>query len=315
MIEALVYGFGHRIHMLSQAIGQDKTMEELREMFLRIDADTSGRLTWDELSALLLTYKVPSMEQFVEKPNIQFLDKDPSRDASSEGQDDGPHFHSRHVDMVNCIQVHKHNYYYTASYDGCVKAWNANDCSLASTVQKSHSPVSSMKLFDDKYLAVATIDRVINIYGIVWYGHELVRRFVGTHVHESSIKGKGTGKGNAEGAKRKNRRGVAIHQVNLKDLVDSPSALDHTNIGGHNHLVLGLYSGGIQVYNISKVVMANKPAEIQSVRKMTNVHREMIRCISVCGYLMSACVALKQVLILGTDVVDIHVFCVWCTGL
>eukprot|EP00667_Euglena_gracilis_P000553 EG_transcript_554 len=278
-----------------EGIQEPKTEEQLRMMFMQIDSDTSGRVTWEELSAMFLTFKDRYSEKYEFKAQAVFIDRDASGQASSrEGRrGDGPGLGDRHEDMVSSLQVRKSNYYYTASYDGAVKAWSCTDAALLHTVQKSDVPIGAIRLFDDhKHLAVATIDRQINIYQVVWYGHELVRRFIGTQLNDTLpqrearsaqsppaagkvvLPGMEARAGAVMMAQSKANK-PSVPTARMRDLVDAPTALQHIVIGGQSQLIVGLQTGSLQLYNITKMPLTTNIVDISCVRKI-NVHRELI---------------------------------------
>eukprot|EP00668_Euglena_longa_P013903 GGOE01017854.1.p1 GENE.GGOE01017854.1~~GGOE01017854.1.p1 ORF type:complete len:1283 (-),score=425.70 GGOE01017854.1:553-4401(-) len=279
-----------------EGIQDPKTEEQLRVMFMQIDSDTSGRVTWEEMSAMFLTYKDRYSEKYEFKAQAVFIDRDASvQDAPRDlRRGDSPILGDRHEDMVSSLQVRKSNYYYTASFDGAVKAWSCTDGSLLHTVQKSDVPIGAICLFDDhKHLAVATIDRQINIYQVVWYGHELVRRFIGTQLNDALPQREqqnarsppAAGKAQSLPGMESRTSAVMMAQskaskpnvptMRMRDLVDAPTALQHVSLGGQSQLVVGLQTGGLQVYNVTKMPLTTNVTDISCVRKL-NVHRELI---------------------------------------
>jgi len=155
-------------------LGANMTQKELRQLFMRIDANASGDVDWIEFMnyMLLENQNLSSMKQ----ENFEYLQSfkpDPAPTVAN--------LSTCHMDMITCIlqifpedkdisheQFKRKMKYVTASKDGTVKIWNSYSSKLELTIKVTEGVwvtcVEYMAL--SKRLVAGSANRMISFYDL-----------------------------------------------------------------------------------------------------------------------------------------------------
>ena len=247
--------------------------DQLHVMFMRIDANGSGTVDWDELVSFLLlnsrVYSDASMQEENKCYEEEYV------------QPSVPHSRwHHHTDTVSKIVIHpKLPLYYTAGQDGVVRMWNANGLSHEAIIQNGtawvtdlvHIPTSAT--FPSGLLVASSIDKIITLYDSV--NGDLIRTYRGKrkrardsqieYIHRQDAinhdKQKKRENPWSEGSSRSFhqsnfmshfRKQQRIEVVLLEHLVSPPWALTNCTIGGQHRLFVGTADSHILVYDITR---------------------------------------------------------------
>ena len=148
----------------------DDTQLQLKQLFMKIDADSNGSVDWDEFTNFMFLMRQTGNGDG--STNWMFLDEEqPDVNASTT-----PSVY--HNDIITvCKYVPEIDKYATGSRDGTFKVWNAADFQHYRTFESCKgSWVSDLVVLPDKRLAVSASDRSISFFGIYRQNLELLGR-------------------------------------------------------------------------------------------------------------------------------------------
>eukprot|EP01065_Artemidia_motanka_P035255 TRINITY_DN43163_c0_g1_i1.p1 TRINITY_DN43163_c0_g1~~TRINITY_DN43163_c0_g1_i1.p1 ORF type:complete len:1435 (+),score=561.37 TRINITY_DN43163_c0_g1_i1:67-4371(+) len=157
------------------AVMGERSREDLRLWFMRIDANASGAIDWEEFSSYLLFQHKDAVDNGRNREFVPHLAPDERRTW-------------RHKGQVCAVRVHdRSGTYWTASRDGTVKVWNSQTLRHLHTIDNNRAALSMKsgqpKLITDMVFStsgtqvmVSTIDKAVNVYD-TRYNH--VRRYIG----------------------------------------------------------------------------------------------------------------------------------------
>eukprot|EP00906_Rhabdomonas_costata_P018619 RCo027171 len=208
---------------------------KLRRWFMRIDFNCSNSTSFDELSTYLAT--VEKKQSNARQKEFVPLDAWKGIPTSA-----------YHKVGVNSVLCHGGGFIATGSYDGVVKVWNSETLRLQAETRTAMSSTMCL-LQPDQKLAVASINRIIDIYQVP--SLSLVRRYVG---HKASVPG-----GHAQTTQARKM------EVQMPELVDSPSCMECIDHEGSSLLFLGMHTGAMQLYRMSSELPPAGPNGLRSV--------------------------------------------------
>eukprot|EP01012_Entosiphon_sulcatum_P043197 TRINITY_DN5741_c0_g1_i1.p1 TRINITY_DN5741_c0_g1~~TRINITY_DN5741_c0_g1_i1.p1 ORF type:complete len:1427 (-),score=175.58 TRINITY_DN5741_c0_g1_i1:1387-5667(-) len=222
---------------LAPIIGQNLTKEQLRLWFMRIDANANGCVDWEEFSSYLL---LENREDLVEKER----EYAPLRKGERNKR-------LYHRGMISQILPHPHGHcYVTGCEDGTLSLWNEDLAFQGSLPNVSSSFVTGGCFHPSGNSLITTaMDRVICLWNL--NERRLMKRFVGHQKFGRIERSQGKLLGTSTYKQLESTK-KAAETTTLLDLFDPPSSMDFITIGDRDHLLLGLHSGDIQLYNISK---------------------------------------------------------------
>eukprot|EP01062_Namystynia_karyoxenos_P080483 TRINITY_DN8685_c0_g1_i1.p1 TRINITY_DN8685_c0_g1~~TRINITY_DN8685_c0_g1_i1.p1 ORF type:complete len:1509 (+),score=324.09 TRINITY_DN8685_c0_g1_i1:92-4618(+) len=158
------------------AIMGERTTEELKLWFMRIDANASGAIDWEEFSSNLLFQHKGVPDNGRNREFVSTTQPDPRKGIGHKGQ-------------VSTVVVNERTgTYWTASRDGTVKVWNAQSLRHVLTLDNKRNSCGGSKAGAGKMITdlifstsgtqvmVSSIDRTINVYD-ARFAH--VRRYIG----------------------------------------------------------------------------------------------------------------------------------------
>ncbi|MEW5310065.1 MAG: hypothetical protein WDW38_001897 [Sanguina aurantia] len=136
----------------------------LSKLFMRIDANCDGTVSWDEFSSYMLLESQGSASIREFEGSITF-------EAGTLSRPPNHHCHSNV--MMHLAHMHLRNgsdRYVSCAKDGCVKVWNAKDLTLVKTLTTGSSWVTCTKLMPlSQTLAVASFSRSLKIFDLASY--------------------------------------------------------------------------------------------------------------------------------------------------
>ena len=137
--------------------------EDLRNLFLMIDADSNGTVTWKEFSNYLF------LSEKLTNPNIQ----DENLREIFPNSIDAPYSHVRHADAILLIYrlTRRFTYYkdifITAAHDGKLLAWDAGNLQLHNVVLTGLDWITSVVHMHHSHRLVVATTSGVKIYDIV----------------------------------------------------------------------------------------------------------------------------------------------------
>jgi len=162
------------IEAFGNIIGKGMNYKQLRQLFMRIDADSNGSVEWHEFMNYML----------LENITLSSMKQEHSEYVKSSKPDPPPHKPNCHSDMITCTIIitpedieynserpeafKRKMKYATASRDGTVKIWNAHTMKLEMgiTVVKDIWVTCIHYMTYSKRLVAASANRMISFYDL-----------------------------------------------------------------------------------------------------------------------------------------------------
>eukprot|EP00960_Hanusia_phi_P037172 752776-Hanusia_phi.AAC.1 len=114
------------------------TRDQIRRLFMQIDANSDGVVDWNEFSTYMLMESQMSGALVTEKTSKFFVS-----DAVGLKQDE-ENFHNEHVD---CLVIEPSGpYYVTSSKDGTIRIWSQSSLTLQKTIYLGASDFGPLRL-------------------------------------------------------------------------------------------------------------------------------------------------------------------------
>lgn len=155
-VREFVEAFGESVPGASEG-DKKKSVEKL---FMKIDANSDGSITWDEFSTYMMLENQGSARLRETELSLEFvrMDMPPPNDSDV------------HRDSILGItkipsQIGLHDKYVTVSKDGSVKFWNAKDFSLIKVVSEGSGWITDVKLLPKtQRMVTGSFKRVLKLY-------------------------------------------------------------------------------------------------------------------------------------------------------
>jgi WD40 repeat protein len=159
----------HTLFLVPPTPTSQKQQVQLKQLFMKIDADSNGSVDWDEFTNFMFLKRQSGGND--EDGSWMFLDEEqPDINAAT------PSVY--HTDIITAFKyVPEIDKFATGSRDGTFKLWNAADFQHARTFENCKGAwVSDLCVLPDMRMAVSASDRSISFYGIYRQNLELLGR-------------------------------------------------------------------------------------------------------------------------------------------
>ena len=147
------------IHGLSQLLGPGRQYDEFKALFARIDANSNGRIDWNEFSTyVLLGYE--GAKKMKNNNDDALYVQTAMNDVNTKNM--------HHKGMINrIVWDEKRDRYYTSAYDGLVKSWCCGNLMYDRTIYYTTNLVTDMMYLPvTDELCVCGLDRVVTFYDL-----------------------------------------------------------------------------------------------------------------------------------------------------
>ena len=156
------------------------TRAELKQLFMKIDADGNGSVDWDEFTNYMFLMRAPAPEDEDDDVASQYLPLE-----FVEADDERPG--TRHPDVITCVEyLVGLDAYATGSKDGRWRLWNASDFAKTAETRNGDGTAWITAVCDltaatgrHARVAVSALDRSVSVYTFRMGGKiELTGRFI-----------------------------------------------------------------------------------------------------------------------------------------
>ena len=176
--------FAEFTQAFTQVLGSSLGKRELRALFLKLDANSNGTVSWEELTEFMLLEHEGSQGLQVDETQVSIGERSYGSDGPSWGTAATRSHHKLALQRILRLKTERVNAYATCSHDGTVKLWETATVEAAHTrtlrvtehgakaqrrAKGQHPPWCTDIVFLERshLLVVASSDRQLTFFDVV----------------------------------------------------------------------------------------------------------------------------------------------------